>query len=268
VPEGDVTLRINDAAGNLIRTLKGPKKAGINRIHWDLGYEMLRTARLRTPPIEEHAVPAGPEGWRPMIQYGGGPVSVMVPPGDYRITLTVGDKGYDRVLKVLKDPSSAGTEEDIRAQTDLMLRIRRNQDDLLGMVNAFEWVRKQIYDLKGALKEAGGPEESLARLADFDTKIIETESRLFQMRVTSGADILRWPSGLCTKLASLAWEVGQADFRPTEQQVELHRILESELEAHLRRRDELLKGELPALNDWLLSRGVTPVLSVEKETSK
>jgi hypothetical protein len=53
----------------------------------------------------------------------------------------------EQTLVVKKDPSSAGTEQDIAVQTELMLESSKNQDDLIGMINSLEWLRKQMYDL-------------------------------------------------------------------------------------------------------------------------
>ncbi|HXF05439.1 MAG TPA: sialidase, partial [Blastocatellia bacterium] len=40
VPSGDVTIRILDARGQLVRTLQGTKQAGLNRVWWDLRTEL------------------------------------------------------------------------------------------------------------------------------------------------------------------------------------------------------------------------------------
>jgi len=44
-------------------------------------------------------------------------VSLLVLPGTYTVTLTVADEKFTQKLNVLKDPHSAGSENDIQAQT-------------------------------------------------------------------------------------------------------------------------------------------------------
>ena len=230
-PKGNVKITILNDKGETIRTLTGTKNVGINRVMWDLGYETLQIAKLRTPPYEEHFVPYGPEGWRPVIQYGGGPIRVLATPGTYTVKFSADGKELEQKLVVKKDPSSAGTEKDIQVQTELVLKIRKNQDDLIGMINSFEWMRKQMVDLKDVLRNGKGNEDVLKQLDDLDKKMISVEGELFQMKVTGGADTLRWGSGLYTKFSSLAGEIRRADFPPTDQQIELHKYLEEQLSA-------------------------------------
>ncbi len=262
-PEGNVTLTVLNENGEKIRTLRGTKNSGINRVVWDLRYEILQRARLRTPPYQEHFVAYGPEGWRPVIQYGGGPIRVLAPPGNYTVRLSVGGTDIEKKVVVKKDPSSAGTEQDIQVQTELMLKIRKNQDDLIGMINSLEWLRKQIYDLEDVLKNDKGNEDVLEKLEALDDKMIKVEMELFQMRVTGRADVLRWPSGLYTKFASLAREISRADFPPTEQQIELHHALEEQLSSHLKRYRGILAQDLAAFNDLLKSKDIKNIVVVK-----
>ena len=51
-PAGEVAITILDPEGQtVVRRLRGPKSAGLNRVHWDLRYEPTREVRLRTPPL-------------------------------------------------------------------------------------------------------------------------------------------------------------------------------------------------------------------------
>ena len=234
-PKGNVVITILNDKGETIRTLTGTKNVGINRVMWDLGYEILQIAKLRTPPYEEHSIPYGPEGWRPVIQYGGGPIRVLATPGTYTVKFSADGKELEQKVVVKKDPSSTGTEKDIQVQTELVLKIRKNQDDLIGMINSFEWMRKQMVDLKDVLRNGKGNEDVLKQLDDLDKKMISVEGELFQMKVTGGADTLRWGSGLYTKFSSLAGEIREADFPPTNPQIELHKFLEEQLSAHQKR---------------------------------
>ncbi len=260
VPKGDVTIRIQNEKGETFRTLKGTKNTGINRVMWDLEYEILQTAKLRTPPVGEHFVPYGPEGWRPLIQYAGRPIRVLVPPGTYTVRLSVDGNEIEQKVLVKKDPSSADTEKNIQVQTELMLRIRKNQDDLIGMINSFEWIRKQMYDLKDVLQNDKGYEDVLRQLDELDKKIIDVEGNFFAMKITGQADTLRWPSGLYTKFASLARGISMADFPPTDSQVELHKVLEEQLMAHQKRYSNIITQDLAVFNNLLRSKNVLGII--------
>src|SRR4029453_12241569 len=58
----EVEIRIEDASGKLVRTFKGPAKAGLNRAHWDLQYDKTTEAKLRTSPRYASYMKVPPEG--------------------------------------------------------------------------------------------------------------------------------------------------------------------------------------------------------------
>ena len=57
-----VTLAILDASGKVVRTMKGPAKAGVNRAWWDLRFDRSKEARLRTSPLYAPWVSVKAEG--------------------------------------------------------------------------------------------------------------------------------------------------------------------------------------------------------------
>jgi photosystem II stability/assembly factor-like uncharacterized protein len=71
-PEGDVTLVVEDVAGRFRRELTATKHAGLNVVPWD--------GRLGRPGTQ------------------GGPV--LAPAGEYRVTLTVGEKSYTTSVRI------------------------------------------------------------------------------------------------------------------------------------------------------------------------
>src|SRR5438445_10813639 len=87
-PTGDVTLTMQDAGGKTIRTLKGTKNAGLNRVWWDLRNDSTPPARLRTPPLYAPDVRLGGEGWR--LAPGVGGVRGRMAPGRVSARLVVG----------------------------------------------------------------------------------------------------------------------------------------------------------------------------------
>jgi hypothetical protein len=83
---GDVKVSIADVSGRVIRTLDGPKTAGINRVTWNLA----------PAPV------AGQAGGG--FAGGGGRGGVgAVEPGTYVVTLDVGGKKLTKPLQVLQD---------------------------------------------------------------------------------------------------------------------------------------------------------------------
>ena len=88
-PPGDVKLTITDYAGKVIRTMDGPKAAGLNRVEWDF--------RGNPPAGAAGAQARGGGGRR------GGSGAPVVEPGAYLLTLSVGGKTYTTKILVEED---------------------------------------------------------------------------------------------------------------------------------------------------------------------
>jgi photosystem II stability/assembly factor-like uncharacterized protein len=83
----DVAISISDAAGNVVRQLKGPKTAGLNRVAWD----------LRSEPFGPSS--SGLAGAFVLTNLG-----PFVPPGEYRVQVTINGQATTKTVKVNPDP--------------------------------------------------------------------------------------------------------------------------------------------------------------------
>src|SRR5205823_1649745 len=61
-PAGDVKIQVLDRSGQIVRSLDGTKRAGLNRVYWDLRSEQSKPILLRTAPLYAPEVPLGPDG--------------------------------------------------------------------------------------------------------------------------------------------------------------------------------------------------------------
>ncbi len=261
-PEGDVKIRIADAAGETIRTLDGKKQAGINQVWWNLRGEESTQIKLRTKPLHAPWVEFGEERWRPAPRDR---ISVLAPPGTYAVTLEVNGQEFTRDLQVLKDPNSEGTEADIRTQTAMMSEVWDDMNTTADMINRIEWIRRQVYDLKAVLADQGDADEIVAAVEELDGKLIGVEGNLIQLKLTnSGQDYVRWPSKFVRTLGHLAEAVAVSDFRPTEQAREVHQVLKERLQRYKGELDELLRTDLPAFNRMLQERNLAPVIAARR----
>ncbi len=262
-PEDEVEVAIVDAAGEVVRDLEEPpQEAGLHRVFWDLRYAKTREVKLRTRPDENPHVPIPDKGWRPLSD--GGRLAILAPPGTYTVRLTVGEEVASRELEVWKDPNSAGTEADVSRQIEVLFELRDMLDASSDLVNQVEWLRKQIYDLDERLADTDRPDAEEIREAGrgLDAELKELEGRFFDLRLTGARqDTLRWRRLLYAKIAYLARAIGQSDFPPTSQQLELYELLRQELEAHERRFAELLEGSVAAFNELLRSKEVPRLIA-------
>ncbi len=246
-------VEILDAAGRVVRTLRGPNTAGINRLHWDLRDEPGKAVRLLTPPmyVPDVVVPAqGREA------PGTSRISLLMAPGTYTVRLTVGGATQTRSLEVRKDPNAAGTVAEIEQQLRMTAAIRSEMDRAADAVARIESVRIQLEALGRAVSDA-----EVRRAAQaLGAKLVEVEMNLVDLRLTgNGQDGVRFGSKLIAKLGYLANGLGNGDFRPTDQQAEVQGILAQQLREHLTQLDAILGTDLPALNALLRQKGVEPV---------
>ncbi|MDP6606299.1 MAG: sialidase [Dehalococcoidia bacterium] len=257
---GEVSLRIENAQGETVRTLEGTADEGINRIWWDLRSEPSLQIKLRTKPIYGEWVDLGDERWRS----GGGEITVLEPPGTYTVVLDVDGREQRQSLEVRKDPNSEGSEADIAAQLAMARELRGNHEEVTGAINQLEWIRRQLYDLQAVLTDAGGDRASLVEaIAEVDGTVIAVEEKMIQLRRTgTGQDNIRWPTMLQGRLAYLIRNVATYDFPPNDQQREVQGVLQERMRNVLTEVRAAIDGEVGSLNDTLESQGVPPVLVV------
>jgi photosystem II stability/assembly factor-like uncharacterized protein len=256
LPDGDVNLQIIDQTGDTVRTLRGSKNLGINRVWWNLRGEPSTQIKLRTKPLYADWVELNDEGWR-----SGGPrLSVLQPPGTYTVALEAGGQTLTQQVTVLKDPNSDGTLEDIEQQTAMFVTIRADLQSAADIVNQIELVRRQIYDLKTIVEASSEDTTIISAVDSLDQKLIAVEGQLIQMKNSQGGDGIRWPAMEIDRLSYLARNVATADFRPTDQQREVHQVLKDELTQIQEQFDELLDSDLPAFNRLLEERNVAQII--------
>ena len=280
-PKEEVSIRITDEKGRTVRTLKTetkeeveedpfreeevkpfkmPKDAGINRVWWDLCYDKTRMIKLRTGVLGHDHVRPGPEGWR-RLPGGSRSRGPLVPPGNYTVILSVGAKEFTQTLVVKKDPHSAGSEEDIRKQTEVLLGIYKDIDSAADLINRIEWVRKQLDSLGEVLREDKQTEPVLKAGAELDRKLTDVEGFFFPIDRTGSGDDLRFPDKFYAKLFFLAYDLSKSDFPPTDQQLEVKEMFERQLAEYRSRLDELVAKDVAAFNAILREKNIPNIIA-------
>jgi len=257
---GNVTLAIQDSKGQVVRTLNGPRSAGLHRVYWDLRSAPSRGVEFRTSPLYAPEIEVGPDGLRRStggFGVGGGRMVILEPPGTYTVKLTVNGRDFTQPLTVIKDPHSAGTEADILAQNKMLLEIRQNLDMAVDLVNEMELVRAQLVALNRVVND---PEVKKAS-DDLDKKYVELEQFLVELRATGkGQDGVRWGAKLVGKIGYLANGLAGADFKPTNQQTEVAQLHQDRVKTY-RAQLEMLRGrDLDAFNEMLKKKGYPTIL--------
>ena len=256
-----VKFEILDGAGNVVRTMDVPSRAGLNKTSWDLRYEGSIQVEFRTIP------PDNPEIWnearwmnqetRPITHWGinsakrAGPIAA---PGEHGVRMTVNGRSQEQAFEILKDPAIPSSDDDLRASTAAQLRIRDAMDLTATMINNVEITRKQIEDLEA---EHAGNDDLEAALAQLDRKILDVE--LIMLSETELHSDDKWFVEAYHTYQNLIWlngEVGLgagdvaggAEYRPTDQSMATLARLEAEIEQARAGLDDLVDTVIPEFN--------------------
>ncbi len=269
-PKTPVKITILNSDNKVIRTFTGPAKAGINRTYWNLRHESPGRVKLRTKPAnnplvweEKRFKRFSRHGWMPLNSWGirGGLVGPLAEPAEYTVKLQAAGKEFSSRLTVLKDPNSAGSEKDIRAQVQMALSIRDNIETVTAEINRLEVLRKQVHDLIYLLKErtesAPSLKPVLKEAKTLDAKLLAVEGLFFQPVLAEGdLKSFRAPNKLYSQLAVLAGDIANdsADFPPTDQQIEVHKLLKKELAAARQKLKKVITEDIAVFNKLLAEK--------------
>src|ERR1700730_16659783 len=126
---GKLKLEILDQNGKVVADLPASKRAGLNRVMWN----MLEKPP-RVPPAAQLAF-AGTQGPR-------------VPPGAYTVRVTNNGQSYESPLQVSIDPSATFSVADRQAQYAAAVRVKQ-------LFGAESNLMERIVELRARLAEAG-----------------------------------------------------------------------------------------------------------------
>ena len=204
---------------------------------------------LYTSPMYAEHIVVGEEG-RPA---GGARISILMPPGQYTVRLNVDGATHEQPLTVIKDPHSAGTEADIAEQIAFLRDVRVDVVAAGEAVHRVEALRVQLQTMARFAED-----EALSdAIAELEDKLEELQGTLVDLRLTGqGQDVVRFAARLLSKLGYLTNALSNADFPPTNQEMEVKGILHEQLQAHLAAVEQVIAEDVAALNEMLRSRGL------------
>jgi photosystem II stability/assembly factor-like uncharacterized protein len=169
-------IRITDAAGKPVRTLREPVKLGLNRVAWDFGREPSRN----------------PEGEQRFVRPGGesGP---NVIPGTYNVVVKLGTHEAKGTIQVVPDPSLKVSPADWQAWDAAITQAGHLQDAVADAINRINATRKDVNlalakldarnrerDRDGATHKPDDTEKALRQSArDLQKKLSTVERRLY-----------------------------------------------------------------------------------------
>ena len=118
-PRSQVEVTVADSRGGIIRTMKAPGRAGMNRVSWDLRMESPLTGAVQEAPAGGTV--------------GGAPLGPLVLPGVYTVTVRVfgvDGRALKGELRVEGDPRVNFPDSDRRARQAALLNLYQLQKSL------------------------------------------------------------------------------------------------------------------------------------------
>lgn len=230
-----------DSVADLLppETLKAPAAAGANRFVWD----------LRLPPAK--AVSGIDKTFTSGLQPDAllGPVVV---PGSYVVQLNVDGQTWEQPLTVEADPRVSGSQADLEAQHDLLLKIRDKISATHAAVDRIHSIREQARYWSARVEDRDVQDAAKALL----DQLARVEVALAQPKAT---DPRQFPNGLNDKLAALPGMISNADTRPPKQYYDVFEKLSGEVDAQVAALDEIIETDVKALNALIAGKEVDAI---------
>lgn len=239
----DVKIVVKDGTGALIRTLEAPKekRAGLNRVNWDLRHE---------PPV-----PPDPE--RPAFL--GPPRGPFVPPGTYTVTVSAGSFSASRPVEVEEDPRIRLGEAERRLWYDQTRAAAKLWTRADAANRATAPLKKQLGELQEALKKDARAtpalNEAVKALADKVEALAKRASRQDPLGF-AGAPLAEDPEPLLNQARGLYQAASGLTAPLTPQQSAALARVERELGALASEVNAVVEGDVPTLNKLLLEGGL------------
>jgi len=237
VDSAEITIRITDADGELVRRLEAPARMGVNRTAWDLRHGL---------ETDEEA-----EGDSPFSRAPQGP---LVVPGRYAAHFHVGADTLTVAVEVRLDPRHDVPFADLVAQRDAILALTELGQRITEAVEGLDAAKDQIDGLVERLKDEDDGEEIVEELEALADSIAELKGELTSSgggrglgggRATVQSDLRRVSGGMASATA-----------RPTDAQTEWADRLSARAEELLRDAEELTGARMDQLNTRLQEAGV------------
>jgi hypothetical protein len=246
-----ITLEIMEMNGTLIKKfsskpdkkLKEEKlesKPGMNRFVWNMRY-------------------ADAEGFDGLIMWSGGLTGPRANLGTYKAKLTVNGKTSESEFEIVKDPRSAVTPADIKAQFDFLIQVRDKLSETNKAIVKIRKIRDQMNQVTGPLKD----KEEMKPIVDMAKTTLDEmkkiEETLYQTKNRSRQDPLNFPVRLNDKLAGVGSEAESGDYRPTEQTKAVYKELSEKIDVALSALDKIVAEQVPKFNALVKEKQIAAV---------
>ena len=205
-------------------------EAGMNRFIWDTRYP-----GATKPEIDDVDV----HGFD-------GPVA---PPGTYKVRLDVGGTSQTESFEIRGNPEADATDEDLREQFDLLIRIRDKVSETYEAANRIARLQGQVDSWVARATDESAKDAVTAAADEIKGKLDAVDGEIVQRDTLGGVDRLSKPSKLDAKIREIAFVPSSAEYRPTKQAYEVFEDLSGQLDVQFRALQDIIDNDLPKFVD-------------------
>ena len=254
-----VLITISNLDGNVIDTLHGTTKEGVNRIEWNLHYKSGVPLAEDTTHGKKYGLHNGPG----------------VLPGTYKISITAEGETQSHNVEVFADPKTHYNLAAAKQQFDAEKKIFDDISAMNSMLNRIDAIHEQIQNLNSSVKAVTGklPDsvaayQPLAENAKYiDSVLTCLKDTVLETRSQKGVgeDDIHYLTRLHDWFGNLYYSVaGEYDKAPSEMLTNQMSELENQLNGYIDRFNELLGKNIAQFNSSASSSNLPILFAGEK----
>jgi photosystem II stability/assembly factor-like uncharacterized protein len=227
---GKLKIEIVDTYGKVIDTVPASKRPGLNRVMWSM-----HEKPPRVPPAAQIA--------------NSGIIGPRVLPGTYTVRMTKNNKPYEMKLTIALDRRDKFSEADRKAQYAAAEKVKNLFGDESALMDRIMMLRA---GLATAQQGAAADAETAQAVGDFANKVDSVRKKFV---ATSEGGAITGDERLREHTDKLYGAILSYEGKPADYQIARIDSLRRELEEVSKEFDQLLKNELPRLNESLKAKG-------------
>lgn len=237
-----VLITVTDASGKQIQQFNGSEEAGLNRINWDLRYPTL---------VKPTADQLGAEYEGFFYNAVQGP---FVPPGTYRVQVSVSGEKSSTTVQVEDDPSVEMRAQDRAARDRLM-------SEAYDLYKQSVDQKKIVTSLKDSLEQAQkhyskAPEDVQMLLKRLTQQVDKLYERVVGPAEEDFMPLTYTPPPLASQTARLLFSLENVSQAPTAGQQERYAHLDEAVRRAAAELKTLVDSDLPKLNSAMRKAGI------------
>jgi photosystem II stability/assembly factor-like uncharacterized protein len=238
---GDLKVDVSDDKGNLLTSIQGDKRKGLNRVVWPE-----RAKPPKMPPaaglVENEFAMLGPQ----------------VQEGTYAVKVTKGKDTYSSEIKLVPDSRSKSTAADRALQHKTVMELYNMLGQLTFIVDATNDLRDQARQRAASATDSGLKDQInglVQKLEDFRSTLVSVK----EGGMITGEKKLR------EKLGELYGGVNGYCGHPTQSQIDSTAVFQKKLDEAAGQFQSITGAGLQSLNTGLQGKSLEPVKAMSRE---